>query len=210
MIDPDENGQSGTNKARTGTKIGTPLARGDSRPVRYELVRADGAIQCDRLCAHADKDVAALATFMFSTGCRIGEALRLEWEDIDFKAKAILIRKTKTKRQRLPYMPSRLLVALANLDRDKKPFHRPQTTLRDAWDRAVEAAGIERLTFHCCRHGFATSLLRAGFDVVTVAKLGGWESAQLVLSNYGHAQEDQTATEALFSSKSAQEKTEAK
>jgi integrase len=164
----------------------------------------------DSLCAHADKDVAALATFMFSTGCRIGEALRLEWEDIDFKAKAILIRKTKTKRQRLPYMPSRLLVALANLDRDKKPFHRPQTTLRDAWDRAVEAAGIERLTFHCCRHGFATSLLRAGFDVVTVAKLGGWESAQLVLSNYGHAQEDQTATEALFSSKSAQEKTEAK
>lgn len=33
-------------------------------------------------------------------------------------------------------------------------------------------AGIERLTPHCCRHGFATSMLHRGFDVKTVAERG--------------------------------------
>jgi len=54
------------------------------------------------------------------------------------------------------------------------------------------------LTFHSCRHGFATGLLRAGVDVVTVAKLGGWKSPAHVFQTYGHANDDVTQTEKLF------------
>lgn len=152
----------------------------------------------DAFCAHADKQLAALATFMFATGCRISEALRLDWADIDFQQRTILIQKTKTKRQRLPHMPPRLLVALAKLDRDRRPFGIAFTTAREAWERVAKAAGIELLTFHSCRHGFATKLLHDGIDVVTVAKLGGWESAQQVLETYGHAKDEPALTDSLF------------
>jgi integrase len=160
----------------------------------------------DAFCAHADRpDAAALALFMFATGCRIAEALRVQWADIDFQKRTVLIRKTKNKRQRLPHMPQRLLLALANLPRDRKPFaFAGYTSAQGAWERAIEAAGIEPLTFHSCRHGFATALLHDGVDVVTVAKLGGWESPQQVLATYGHAKDDPTLTDGLFGTKSTQ------
>jgi integrase len=41
----------------------------------------------EHFCAHARPITAALATFMFATACRISEARRIEWSDIDFKSK---------------------------------------------------------------------------------------------------------------------------
>lgn len=158
----------------------------------------------DAFCPHAEPYIAALAIFMFATGCRISEAERLEWHDIDFKNQSILIRKTKNKKERLPHMPQRLLVALANLPRDQKPFGRPRTTMRDAWDRAVEAtakvvSGFERLTFHSCRHGFATTALRElRLDPKTAAWLGGWESIQLFMETYAHAIQEPRLTDGMF------------
>jgi hypothetical protein len=34
--------------------------------------------------------------------------------------------------------------------------------------------------------------------VITVAKLGGWKSAQHVFQTYGHASDDKTVTDRLF------------
>jgi integrase len=48
------------------------------------------------------------------------------------------------------------------------------------------------------RHGFATGLLRAGIDPVTIARLGGWKTPRHVFETYGHAMEDRTLTEALL------------
>jgi integrase len=179
-----------------------PFEKKIKKPVTLEWL--------DKFCAHADKQMAALATFMFATGCRISEAMRLEWADIDFNARTILIRKTKNKHQRLPHMPPRLLVALANLPRDKKPFGFAFTTGRYAWRDITKAAGIPLLTFHSCRHGFATKLLHDGQDVVTVAKLGGWESPHQVLATYGHAKDDPKITNSLFDTELTLEDSEPK
>lgn len=173
----------------------------------------------DHFCAHAEPLCAALAIFMFATGCRISDARRLQWSDIDFHSQTILIQKTKNKMQRHAHIPQRLLVALANLPRDKNakrepgPFERPETSLRRAWDRSIAAAGqaagesgFARLTFHSCRHGFATKLLQDGVDVVTVAKLGGWSGADQVLKTYAHAKEDARITEGLFGTRVTQPK----
>ena len=156
----------------------------------------------DTFCAHARPLTAALATFMFATACRISEAKRLEWADIDFQQRSILITKTKTKRQRLPSMPQRLLVALANLPREKRPFYWSETELRRQWDQDVEKTakavkGFERLTFHSCRHGFATKLLRDGIDPKTVAELGDW-SIGILMENYAHAIQDARLTDTIF------------
>jgi integrase len=167
----------------------------------------------DSFCAHARPLTAALATFMFATGCRISEAMRLEWSDIDFKQRTILVVKTKAKRQRLPHMPARLLVALANLPRDRRPFYWSESQLRRFWDEDVaktaEAVpGFVRLTFHSSRHGTATKLLRDGVDVVTAAGLVGM-SVGVMLSNYAHAMQKPQLTEQLFSTPTARDEVSA-
>ena len=156
----------------------------------------------DVFCAHADPEMSALALFMFSTGCRISEARRLEWADIDFQNRVVLVRETKMRFQRLPRMPHRLLVALANLPRDAKPFGRPESSLRRSWDAVIAAAaassqGFTRLTFHSCRHGIATKLLRDGVDVKTIGQMIGM-SAAVLLSTYGHAMQDDTIIDGVF------------
>jgi integrase len=147
---------------------------------------------------------------MFATGCRISEARRLEWTDIDFQQRTILVRKTKNKKERMPHMPQRLLVALANLPRSVRPFGNPESTMRRRWDAVIAEAekaveGFDRLTFHSCRHGFATKLLRDGVDPKTAAGLGGWDSVSLFIETYAHAMENARLTESIFDKKLANE-----
>jgi integrase len=150
--------------------------------------------------AHADRpDVGVLALFMFATGARIAEALAVRWDDIDLQTRTVLIRQTKIGNERIAHLPRDLMLALANLPRKAKPFaFAGHSAALGAWERAVEAAGIELLTFHSCRHGFATALLQAGVDVVTIAKLGGWKSPAHVFATYGHAHDDATLTDRIF------------
>jgi len=164
----------------------------------------------DTFCAHARPFNVALVTLMFATACRINEAMRLEWKDIDFQQRTILIRDSKTKQERVAHMPARLLVALANLPRDRKPFYPPETTLRRLWDedvaKTVEAMpGFERLTFHSCRHGFATKMLRDGVDPKTAAGLGGWKDVALFFNTYAHAMKEAQLTEQIFSTPTARD-----
>lgn len=147
----------------------------------------------------ARPDVGCLAVFMFATGARISEALAVQWADIDFGNRSVLIRQTKLGNERVAHLPARLFVALANLPRDKKPF--PWKTAVGAiphWNRAIKKAGIEPLTFHSCRHGFATALHDKGIGVKTIAALGGWKSAQHLFQTYLHADADATLTDRLF------------
>ncbi len=191
-------------------------------PIRIKRFKFDRKIKkpvtvewLDQFCSIGRPITAALATFMFATACRISEARRLEWTDIDFSQRSILIRKTKNKRQRLPHMPQRLLVALANLPRDGKPFKWSESSLRRFWDDdiakgAEKFPGFERLTFHSCRHGFATKMLRDGVDPKTAAGLGGWDDIGLFMNVYAHAMPSRSLTEAIFDTPVTREESETK
>lgn len=157
----------------------------------------------ETFCAHARPLNVALVMTMFATACRINEAMRLEWKDVDFQQRTILIRDSKTKQERVAHMPTRLLVALANLPRDRKPFFWSESSMRRSWDedvaKAAEAVqGFERLTFHSCRHGFATKMLRDGIDPKTAATLGGWKDVALFFNTYAHAMKEAKLTEEIF------------
>jgi integrase len=161
------------------------------KPVTLEWINA--------FRANADRvDIAVLALFLYGTGARISEALAVRWDDIDFKRRSVLIRQSKLGNERAAHLPPNLVLALANLPRDREPFAIAYTTARDAWDRAARAAGIESLTFHSCRHGFATALHDKGVGVKTIARAGGWKSAQHLFNTYLHADEDPTVTDLLF------------
>jgi integrase len=152
---------------------------------------------------HARPVIKALALQMFATAERFGEAHSTEWRDYDFPQRTVRVRDTKTRQERFAHMPQPLLVALANLSRDKKPFHWSETTLRRWWDtdvtKTAEASpGFERLTFHSCRHGFATNMIRRGVDPKTASELGGWKDIGLFMSTYAHAIRDARLTDRLF------------
>jgi integrase len=174
------------------------------KPVTLEWINA--------FSRHADRpDTAALAMFMFATGARITEALDVRWDDIDLRGRTVLIRQTKLGNERRAHIPMDLFVAIANLPRDRKPFSfAGHSSALAAWNRAVAAANIEPLTFHSCRHGFATALAEKGVPVKTIAKLGGWKSAQHLFQTYLHADEDPTLTDRIFGTLSDTAKTEDK
>lgn len=142
---------------------------------------------------HSGPHLGAMALFMFLTGARVGEAVAVQWDDVDLTAATVKIRQSKVNSERISHLPVPLVVAIANLIKipGRGVFgYNKAANLRSAWDGAVERAKIKALSPHCCRHGFATGLLRRGVDVVTVAWLGGWKSPQLVLKTYGHANRD--------------------
>ena len=150
---------------------------------------------------HSTPHLGGLALFMFLTGARVSEALAVEWGDVDLKAKSVLIRQTKLGNERRAHLPLPLIVALANIPRSNSSrgvfWYTNRSNAYRVWDTAIRRAKIERLSFHSCRHGFATALLQAGVDPVTVAKLGGWKTTRHVFETYGHAIDDSTITDRI-------------
>lgn len=52
---------------------------------------------------------------------------------------------------------------------------------------ALDRAGIRRVRFHDLRHSFASNLLAAGVDIVTVSKALGHANVHITLTTYAHA-----------------------
>lgn len=175
-----------------------PVERREKEPATWEWVEA--------FAAAASPHLGALAIFMFSTGARIGEAVSLTWDDVDLSRRRALIRQTKIGDERWAHLPGPCFAAIANIqDRTERVFkYASRSTAKVQWAKAVKRAGIRHLSFHACRHGFATALLQQGIDVVTIARLGGWKSPQHVFSTYGHASDDKTLTERITRPVSAQ------
>lgn len=128
----------------------------------------------------------------------------MRWADVDLQsARATLYLFKPTHWSRIAHLPPEVVVALANIPSNRNPEdlvfgYSERGSVRGAWNNVCKRAKIERLTPHCCRHGFATSMLRKGYDVKTVAERGGWKDATTVLRTYAHAIEDHTVTDALF------------
>ncbi|RTM07459.1 MAG: site-specific integrase [Hyphomicrobiales bacterium] len=149
---------------------------------------------------HAPKNLGALAMFGFVTGSRISNITSLEWSAVDFERREAVLWRTKNGHDHVAHLPPALIVAMANLETDRKGKvfgYSSRHSIKSAWNASIKRAKIRPLTPHSLRHGFATGLLRAGVDPVTVAWLGGWESAQLVVETYGHAMKDRTVTNRL-------------
>lgn len=173
---------------------------GVKTPATVEWVRAFNTQAIEDRLPH----LGALCLFMFGTAARISEASRMVWGDVDLHqqtAKLYLFKPTPWSRE--ARLHPELVVALANLPSNRKPDERVfdyagRGSVRGAWNNVCKRAGIERLTPHCCRHGFATTMLQLGKDVKTVAEAGGWKDATTVLRTYAHAVKDKTVTDVLF------------
>lgn len=134
---------------------------------------------------------------MYVTGMRIGEAVKLNTDDIDFSHNEVLIRQGKGRKDRIvplgtvakrflekwvkkvrPYFLKKASEDDGALFLSAKGTRASQGLVRWRMRRYLKEAGIakEGLTPHSIRHSTATHLLRNGADIVFVAELLGHES----------------------------------
>lgn len=136
----------------------------------------------------------AVFEFLYSTGCRISEAISVKWGDIDF-SRGTLIVTGKGSKDRLVILGSKALAALLRL-KDHLSATKSALVLDDSRvflsDRLEKASArfIERrmktylreadlpedLSPHKLRHSFATHLLDAGADLRSVQEMLGHAS----------------------------------
>lgn len=168
-------------------------------PADLAWINAFASHACEEGLVH----LAALAVFMFGTGARVGEATALTWSDVDLDEALATIHQTKIDDTRKAHLPQQVLTALRNIPSNRAPDdlvfgYAGRGSVTKVWNNVAARAGIEPLTPHCCRHGFATTMLRLGKDLKSIAWVGGWKDATTILRTYAHAMEDPTITDAIF------------
>ncbi len=58
--------------------------------------------------------------------------------------------------------------------------------LRRRADDAWEAAGLERITLHECRHSYASLMIAAGVNAKALSSYMGHANIQITFDRYGH------------------------
>jgi integrase len=132
--------------------------------------------------------------FLRFTGCRPGEAARLEWHDIDLAGRVIVLRRHKTSKRTkkprvIPLHPVvvKLLIFLRRLNQPgehvfltsrKTPWHR--VSLAQRLRRVRQAAGIaEDAKLYGLRHRFGTTAILRGVDLKTLSELMGHTTTRM-------------------------------
>jgi site-specific recombinase XerD len=134
-----------------------------------------------------------------STGIRRNSMLSLQWRDVSFAEKTILVRAATSKSGRQYYAPMNKLAfdTLSRWHEQSKHtapgnlvFPSPQTgkkmgDCRTSWETIVKKAGLDDFHWHDMRHDFASHLVMNGVDLNTVRELMGHADLKMTLK-YAH------------------------
>ena len=153
---------------------------------------------------------------LLASGCRIGEALALEWSDIDLKKGIINISKTLNRYQEtntpkskaglrevdidtatvtlLKEYKKRQQIQAWQLGRSEGIVFTPFTTkyayaclLRKRLQGHFKTAGVPDISFHGFRHTHATIMLYAGIEAKDLQYRLGHSNISMTLNTYVHA-----------------------
>ena len=115
-----------------------------------------------------------------TTGLRLQNILKLKWENIDFNIGFIEILKQENKGHKKIQIPlsKKFKTELEKIGIKKQGYvfinpdtHKPYTTIKTGFKRALERANIENFRFHDLRHTVGTRLVANGSDLQTVKEL---------------------------------------
>ena len=157
------------------------------RPKRLPTVLSDQEASRLLQCVDNPKHRSVLLT-CYAAGMRLAEATHLRVADIDGPRAQIRITNGKGAKERVVPASPRLLQALREYWKLQRPRNYlfpgltpdvplSSATVQKACQLGVAKAGITKTTTpHTLRHSFATAMLEAGVDLLTISKLLGHSS----------------------------------
>ena len=178
----------------------------DKNPVRLvKKPRVDNLIvryldteEEEKVLAFTSEPLRSAIIVAIHSGLREGEQLNLMWGDVRFAEGHIVVRNTKSKRDRIVPMSRTLRKVLERLPRvlvkgEVVPyvFTNPETETKfqrfnaDGWRAALVNAGIVKFRWHDLRHTFASRLAQAGVPITVIKELMG-HSTITVTMRYAH------------------------
>lgn len=151
-----------------------------------------------------------MVTLFCLTGMRRGEAIALRWEDIDWEAGMIHVRKNAPYIKGAPVLGTtkttngmRDIPVIGNLKELLEPEENgyilhgresekllPQCTFVRNWDRIGVQIELYGATSHILRHTFLTLLAGEGIDPKTIQAIAGHGDIAITMNRYVHAQNE--------------------
>jgi integrase len=185
------------------TRLRTVLADRDQR----QIDRRNSANAWRRARGYPDypkQTVDHLSTVVLlalNTGARKGELFALQWRDIDWVGKQLVVRGEGAKTSQTRYIPlNREAIDVLQAWQKIKPGAHDAAYIfpgradsasgklddvKKGWYPVLRKATIEGFTFHDLRHSFASKLVQAGVDLNTVRELLGHTDIKMTL-RYAH------------------------
>ena len=137
-----------------------------------------------------------LVLLALNTGIRRGGLLGLRWDDI--KNGQIFVRASLDKAKKGYYVPlSKEATQVLRLWKRQsgrsglvfKYQGKRINSIKTAWSRLMQRAGIQKFRFHDCRHSFASKLAMARIDLFTIKELLGHQNIEMT-QIYSHLSPD--------------------
>ena len=145
---------------------------------------------------HVASHARNLIEFLYLTGWRVGEALRLQWSDVDWKRQSVWLRDSKSREPRV--FPFKYHPRLEHVLRRQRQFvteweraearlcpavfpwrGRPMQKLRRSWKTACRAAGLPDRLVHDFRRTAVRNLIRAGVQQAIAMKITGHKTGSI-------------------------------
>ena len=179
-----------------GKALANPLQHHRALRVHNRRLRYLSLEEKDRLLEVADEELRPILITALYTGLRRSELFRLTWRDVDVTLGMIRMLQTKNgERCEIP-MAETLRDTLRRLPRRLASEHvfpgktgRGLVDIRKRFHRALREAMIEGFVFHDLRHTFASHLVMAGVDLMTVKEFLGHKDIKMTL-RYTHLAPD--------------------
>lgn len=148
----------------------------------------------------------ALLRVLWSTGVRRRELLELSLADVEFADRTILVRGKGDKQRRVPFDAATKLALLEYMQRERGDTPGPlwqsrggrvmsENALKLVLKRLAQRAGVDGVTPHAFRRGFARHVRRAGLDLGETAALLG-HSTLVMTRRYSQQGEHDAALDA--------------
>jgi len=195
-----------------------PWAKIKPRKTTKEIVKPFSQEEAAKIIAGFEQSYPAwvpFTKFLFLSGCRMSEAIGLQWKHVDFQRQEICIceslsilassngyervrKDTKTGSVRFLKTNTQLTELLEQIKPPKaKPdelvFKNPTRTnhidsqnFRNRWIKVLERVGIPYRRPHIIRHSFASHAIEQGIPLTGVAYLLGHSDTRMVATVYGH------------------------
>jgi integrase len=200
--------------ANPALRMGRYLRRGDEAKTPIQVLsREEAALLVATAQTHFPR-WHPWVLLALRTGLRLGEQIALQWGDVDWNGRFVLVQRnsvrgvlTSPKSHRRPRvdLSSQLVSTLLDWRRlqqarsMEKGTNSPQwifpslsgtpleeRNIRHVFKRMLEKAALRQIRIHDLRHTFASLLLQQGESVVYVKEQLGHASIQITVDTYGH------------------------